>query len=71
MDKQSLAHSAQSPPEEQREFRECIGCLGCGQVLDDVEVAFEWFETVASTCPVCKGAGTVSTWLYPGMRRSR
>lgn len=71
MDKQSLAHSAQSPPEEQREIRECRSCYGAGEVLKDVEVAFEWYEVRADTCPTCQGTGKVSVYVYPHTRRSR
>ena len=68
MDKQSLAHSAQSPPEEQREVRECRSCYGCGQVTEDIEVAFGWWEVEQSECPICHGAGQVSVWLYAHAR---
>lgn len=37
--------------------RECVHCLGSGQVLEPVEVAFDWFEDQASKCPRCKGSG--------------
>lgn len=37
--------------------RECVHCLGSGQVLESVEVAFDWYEDQASKCPRCKGTG--------------
>lgn len=56
---------------EETEFRECRSCLGCGEVLEDVEIAFEWYEVRADTCPTCQGTGKVSIYVYPSMRRSR
>ncbi len=67
----SSAAPAQNPPEEQREVRECRSCYGCGQVTEDREVAYGWFEAVQSECPICKGTGTVSVFLYRHARRIR
>lgn len=69
MDNKSLAQTGQRDSED-TEIRECRSCYGGGQVLEDVFVAYQWTETVASTCPICKGAGEVSVWLYPAMRKS-
>ncbi len=39
--------------------------MGSGQVLEDVETAFDWFETKAETCPRCQGTGrTAVTFFY-------
>lgn len=67
MNKASLAHSAQSSPEE-TEIRECRSCYGAGSVPVDVEVAFQWYEVRSETCPICEGSGVVSVWLYAHAR---
>lgn len=67
MDDVSVAQSL----EETHENRECFACLGCGQVLEDVEVAYGWFETKAEICAWCDGSGIRRSYIYPHARRSR
>ena len=67
----SSAISAQSPPGEQQEVRECRSCYGAGMVTEDIETAFGWYEAVQSNCPICQGSGQVSVFLYEHARRSR
>lgn len=36
---------------------QCIHCYGSGQIIEPVEVAFDWFEDEASECHMCLGTG--------------
>jgi hypothetical protein len=55
-----------------RTTRESCGsarsCFGCGQVVEDVELATGEIVAESMTCPICEGS--VSVYLYP-KRRSR
>ena len=64
MDKRSLAC-----PGQEREMRECRSCYGTRQVVEDVELMTGEVVAERMTCPICKGSGQVSVYLYP--RRPR
>ena len=55
------------------EVRECRSCFGCGEVLLDAEYdpASGELVQVLAPCPVCRGVGSVSAYLYakPDVRR--
>jgi DnaJ-class molecular chaperone len=70
VDNESLAQTGHQDSEE-TEVRECRSCYGGGVVTDDVETSFCVYEAVQSTCPICKGSGEVSVFLYAHARRSR
>ena len=55
----------------EREVRECRSCYGSGTVLEDAEYNPETGELVQASCscPICKGAGSVSVFLYAAPRR--
>jgi DnaJ-class molecular chaperone len=55
--------------QEPREDRECRSCYGAGVVVEDVELMTGEVVTEAMTCPICKGVGVVSVYLYPKPRR--
>ena len=59
-------------PSIPREQRECRSCYGVGFVLLDAEydAATGALTQEATTCPVCKGSGSVSVYLY-GPRHGR
>jgi DnaJ-class molecular chaperone len=72
MSEQSLACSARSGSgEEQREDRSCHSCYGSGAVVQDVMYDFETGELIQAigVCPNCRGAGGVSVYRYPKVRR--
>ena len=55
------------------EMRPCRSCYGCGEVVADVEYDATTGELVQAIadCPICKGAGSVSVYVYgkPDLRR--
>lgn len=55
------------------ETRECRSCLATGWVMVDVAYDPSTGELTeeAARCPICKGAGTVSIFLYAHARSSR
>ena len=67
-----LSEFSLPPPagEGNREIRECRSCYGCGTVVEDVELASGEVVAESMTCPICRGSGSVSVYLYP-KRRSR
>ena len=74
MSEQSLACSARSGSgEERREDRPCHACYGSGAVVQDVMYDFETGELIQAigVCPICHGAGRISVYRYPKVRRSR
>ena len=74
MSKQSLARSARSgSSEERREDRPCHSCYGSGAVVQDATYDFETGELIQTigVCPICNGAGRISVYRYPKVRRSR
>ncbi len=49
------------------EKQECRWCYGRGAVTQDVEYSYAigWLVVEPMACPICKGAGEVSVYLYP------
>lgn len=70
VDNESLAQTGRQDSEE-HEQRACRSCLGAGVVTEEREIAYCWWEVFQSQCPICKGAGTVSIFLYAHARSSR
>jgi DnaJ-class molecular chaperone len=74
MSEQSLARPARSGSrEERREDRPCHSCYGSGTVIQDATYDFETGELIQAlgACPICRGAGEISVYRYPKVRRSR
>lgn len=71
MDRQSLAQHQRTNTRPDREQKVCRSCNGHGLVLLDAEydpTTGELVQEVAE-CFVCKGEGTVSSFLYATPRR--
>ena len=70
MHRHSSATPAHSPPEGQREARECRSCYGTGDVLEDVAYRPASGEPTGEIAPYgsCKGAGEASHFVYWGVR---
>jgi DnaJ-class molecular chaperone len=74
MSEQSLARPARSGSgEERREDRPCHSCHGSGAVVQDVMYDFKTGELIQAigVCPICRGAGEISVYIYPKVRRSQ
>jgi DnaJ-class molecular chaperone len=74
MSEQSLARPARSGTrEERREDRPCHSCHGSGAVVQDATYDFETGKLLQAigVCPICRGAGGISAYRYPKVRRSR
>jgi DnaJ-class molecular chaperone len=74
MSEQSLARLARSDSgEERREVRPCHSCYGSGTVVQDATYVFETGALIQTigVCPICRGAGEISIYCYPKVRRSR
>ncbi len=70
MQEQSTAHLGTPATPEQRETRKCRSCYGSGYVLTDAVYDQQTGELVEESviCPICRGSGQVSVYLYPKPR---
>jgi hypothetical protein len=65
----SSATPAQSPPEGQKEKRECCSCYGTSYTLEDVAYCPASGELNGESTPYgsCKGAAEASHFVYWGV----